>query len=43
MAKEAYFVYLKQGCSQGQDMNHWLEAEAQVMKARNTGLESIMM
>jgi hypothetical protein len=43
VAKEAYFIYLNQGCPQGQDMNHWLEAEAHVLKARNTARESVLM
>jgi len=43
VAKVAYFIYLNQGCPQGQDMHHWLEAEAQVLKARNTARESLLM
>jgi len=43
VAKEAYFIYLNQGCPQGQDMHHWLEAEAHVLKARNTARESVLM
>jgi len=31
VAKRAYFIYLKQGCPQGQDVQHWLEAEAQAV------------
>lgn len=33
VAKRAYYIYLKQGCPQGQDMQHWLEAEAQAVSA----------
>ena len=29
VAKRAYYMYLKQGCPSGQDVQHWLEAEAQ--------------
>jgi Protein of unknown function (DUF2934) len=30
VAKRAYYLYLKQGCPQGKDVQHWLEAEAQM-------------
>jgi hypothetical protein len=29
VARRAYFIYLNQRCPQGQDVEHWLEAEAQ--------------
>lgn len=29
VAKKAYFTYLHQGSPHGQDVNHWLMAEAQ--------------
>jgi hypothetical protein len=35
VARKAYFIYLSQGCPQGQDMEHWFDAEAQVVAARN--------
>lgn len=35
IARKAYFIYLDQGCQHGQDMQHWLKAEAQVTAARN--------
>jgi hypothetical protein len=31
VAKKAYFIYLNQGRPQGRDVQHWLEAEAQVV------------
>ena len=30
VAVRAYFIYLSQGCPAGQDVPHWLEAEAQL-------------
>jgi hypothetical protein len=32
VSKRAYYIYLKQGCPQGQDVQHWLEAEAQAVR-----------
>ena len=31
VAKKAYFSYLNGGSQPGQEMNHWLEAEAQLI------------
>jgi hypothetical protein len=30
VAKIAYQIYLQEGCPQGRDLQHWLEAEAQL-------------
>ena len=30
VARNAYFIYLNQGSPQGRDVQHWLEAEAQI-------------
>jgi len=30
VARKAYDIYLKEGCPQGRDVQHWLEAEAQL-------------
>jgi hypothetical protein len=43
VAKRAYAIYLDQGSPQGHDVQHWLEAEAQVMKARKAGRGSVLM
>jgi hypothetical protein len=34
VAKTAYAIYLAQGRPQGQDRQHWFEAEAQMIAAR---------
>jgi Protein of unknown function (DUF2934) len=34
VAKKAYSIYLARGRPQGQDQQHWFEAEAQMMAAR---------
>lgn len=43
IARRAYYIYLNHGSPQGCDMQHWLEAEAQVTKARKTGQGSVLM
>ena len=30
VARKAYDIYLKEGCPQNRDMQHWLEAETQM-------------
>jgi hypothetical protein len=30
VARKAYDIYLKEGCPQGRDVQHWLEAEAKM-------------
>ncbi|MDI1313715.1 DUF2934 domain-containing protein [Prosthecobacter sp.] len=30
IATRAYFIYVSAGCPEGQEMQHWLEAEAQL-------------
>jgi hypothetical protein len=37
VAKRAYYIYLKQGCPQGKDVQHWLEAEAQTIATAKPG------
>jgi hypothetical protein len=34
VAKTAYAIYLAQGRPQGQDRQHWFEAEAEMIEAR---------
>jgi hypothetical protein len=34
IATRAYFIYISAGCPEGQEMQHWLEAEAQTPLAR---------
>jgi hypothetical protein len=41
VARKAYFIYLDQGCPQGQDKQHWFEAEAQLVAARIPGRETL--
>ena len=43
VARKAYFIYLNQGCPQAHDVQHWLEAEAQVTEARKAGRGSVLM
>ena len=43
VAKRAYSIYLSQGRPQGQDVQHWLKAEAQMLKARKPDLGSVLM
>jgi hypothetical protein len=40
IARRAYFIYLDRGCPQGEDVQHWFEAEAQALMARGTGRET---
>ena len=35
VARKAYFSYLNQGSLPGHDVQHWLDAEAQLLKERN--------
>jgi hypothetical protein len=35
VARRAYFTYVNQGSAQGHDVQHWLEAEAQLLAERN--------
>jgi hypothetical protein len=35
VARRAYFSYLNQGSLPGHDVQHWLEAEAQLLAERN--------
>jgi hypothetical protein len=34
VARRAYFSYVNQGSSQGHEVQHWLEAEAQLLEER---------
>jgi hypothetical protein len=34
VARKAYFSYVNQGSSQGHEVQHWLEAEAQLLAER---------
>jgi hypothetical protein len=33
VARRAYFLYQNEGCPQGRDVQHWLEAEAEMVNA----------
>ena len=35
VARKAYFSYVNQGSSQGHEVQHWLEAESQLLAERN--------
>jgi len=35
VARKAYFTYVNQGSPQGHEVQHWLEAEAQLITERN--------
>ena len=35
VARRAYFSYVNEGSRSGHDVQHWLEAEAQLLKDRN--------
>jgi hypothetical protein len=35
VARRAYFSYVNEGSRQGRDVQHWLEAEAQLLAERN--------
>jgi Protein of unknown function (DUF2934) len=35
VARRAYFTYVNQGSMPGHDVQHWLEAEAQLLAERN--------
>ena len=35
VARRAYFSYLNEGSPAGRDVQHWLEAEAQLTRERN--------
>ena len=35
MARKSYFSYVNQGSSQGHEVQHWLEAEAQLLAERD--------
>ena len=34
VARRAYFTYLNEGSPEGRDVQHWLDAEAQLLKER---------
>jgi hypothetical protein len=36
VARKAYFTYVNEGSRQGHDVQHWLEAEAQLLAERKT-------
>jgi hypothetical protein len=33
--KRAHEIWLASGCQHGDDLNHWLQAESEVLKARD--------
>jgi hypothetical protein len=35
VARRAYFTYVNEGSQPGHEVQHWLEAEAQLLKERN--------
>ena len=36
IAEMAYFIYQTRGCPNGRDMEHWIEAETQLMDLYNS-------
>ncbi|MEA3207789.1 MAG: hypothetical protein QOE70_846 [Chthoniobacter sp.] len=34
VARCAYFIYLHEGCPQGQELGHWFQAEQQLIAGR---------
>jgi Protein of unknown function (DUF2934) len=43
IARRAYSIYLDQGSPPGRDVQHWLEAEVQVIKARKADRGRVIM
>ena len=41
VARTAYFIYLNRGCPQGQDMQHWLAAEARMTAPAKASAEAV--
>jgi len=37
VAESAYFIYLNQGSTPGNEVHHWLQAEAEVMEGHRAG------
>lgn len=37
IARKAYLIYVRQGCQDGHDVQHWLEAESQTISADDPG------
>ena len=35
VARRAYFSYVNEGCPEGRHVQHWLDAEAQLLDERN--------
>ncbi|MDB6015671.1 MAG: hypothetical protein JWR19_160 [Pedosphaera sp.] len=35
VARKAYFIYRNEGSPQGREVQHWLDAEARLLKERN--------
>jgi len=35
VARKAYFTYINEGSQPGRDVQHWLDAEAQLLAERN--------
>ena len=40
VAVKAYLIYVNQGCPQGLNVQHWLEAEAQTMATSEAGMSA---
>lgn len=38
--QRAYYLYLARGCAEGQEIEHWLEAERELYTAREKGSAS---
>ncbi|MEW6159542.1 MAG: DUF2934 domain-containing protein [Verrucomicrobiota bacterium] len=41
IAAEAYNIYLSEGCIDGRDLDHWLQAEARLMAERQDGSRKV--
>jgi hypothetical protein len=35
ISRRAYFAYVNEGSAEGRDVQHWLDAEAELIKERN--------
>jgi hypothetical protein len=41
VARKAFLIYLTQGCPQGRELQHWLEAEAQTIATSSNSTSAI--
>ena len=43
IARRAHALYVDQGCPQGKDVQHWLAAEAHVIKSQRDGRKGMVL